>query len=157
IDFLRKKMGDKVQLSAVVKANAYGHGIEEIVPLFEKHGVNHFSVFSYNEALRVYKSLSTRHPIMIMGWISDECLKDVIKKGIEFYVFNVDRLKTALTFARQLKIKAKIHLEVETGMNRSGLSSDELESVVSILLKNEAFFTLSGFCTHLAGAESISN
>ena len=47
IRFLKKKMGSKVRISSVVKANAYGHGIEQIVPLFQKAGIDHFSVFLY--------------------------------------------------------------------------------------------------------------
>ena len=68
IDFLRSKLGENVRISAVVKANAYGHGIEQVVPVFEKYGIDHFSVFYYSEAVRVYNSLSKPKPIMVMGW-----------------------------------------------------------------------------------------
>jgi alanine racemase len=157
IAFLKKKMGNKVILSAVVKANAYGHGIEQIVPLFEKQGINHYSVFSYSEAIRAYNSLSKPQTIMIMGWISDENMTDVIEKGIEFFIFNIERLQIAVKYAKQLDIKANIHLEAETGMNRSGLDMDELSSAIAIIKENEAYINVAGFCTHLAGAESISN
>ncbi len=157
VAFLKKKMGQKVIISAVVKANAYGHGIEQIVPLFEKHGINHFSVFSYEEAIRVYNSLSEPQTIVIMGWISDENMSDVIEKGIEFYIFNVERLQLAITCARKLNIKASIHLEAETGMNRSGLDMAELNLSILMIKENAAFINVVGFCTHLAGAESISN
>ncbi len=53
IEFLRKEIGPKAELSIVVKGNAYGHGIENIVPLAEQNGVRHFSTFSADEALRV--------------------------------------------------------------------------------------------------------
>ncbi|MGV8964620.1 MAG: alanine racemase [Candidatus Saccharimonadaceae bacterium] len=157
VTFLKKKMGQHVKISAVVKANAYGHGIEQIVPLFEKHGINHYSVFSYEEAIRVYKSLRESQTIMIMGWISDKNMADVIKKGIEFVIFNIERLQVALAYAKQLNIKANIHLEAETGMNRSGLDTDELNSAISIIKENQEYIDVVGFCTHLAGAESISN
>ena len=157
VAFLKKKMGSKVIVSAVVKANAYGHGIEHIVPLFEKHGINHFSVFSYSEAIRVYNSLSEPQTIMIMGWIADGDMVDVIEKGIEFFIFNIERLQIALTTAKKLHLKANIHLEAETGMNRSGLDIDELPKAISIIKENEEYFNVVGFCTHLAGAESISN
>lgn len=157
VGFLKKKMGSKVLISAVVKANAYGHGIEQIVPLFEKHGINHFSVFSDREAFRVFNSLSEPKPILIMGWIADENMTDVIQKGIEFFVFNIERLQIALASAKKLNLKANIHLEAETGMNRSGLNTDELNTAISIIKNNEEYFDVAGFCTHLAGAESISN
>ena len=157
IQFLKKKLGPKVKISTVVKANAYGHGIEQIVPLFEKHGIDHFSVFDYGEAVRVYDSLVSPASIMIMGWICDDNMEEAISKGLEFFVFNLDRLKVALEAAKKLNIKAKIHLEAETGMNRSGLDVRELREAISIILENEEFFEIAGFCTHLAGPESISN
>jgi len=157
LTFLKKKMGKNVILSAVVKANAYGHGIEQIVPLFEKYGIEHYSVFSYSEAIRVYNSLSESSTIMIMGWISDEEIIAAIEKKIEFYIFNTERLQLAIICARQLNVKANIHLEAETGMNRSGLDMDELNLAISMIKENEEFINVVGFCTHLAGAESISN
>ncbi|MDP1623237.1 MAG: alanine racemase [Bacteroidales bacterium] len=157
IDFLKKKLGKNVKISAVVKANAYGHGIEHIVPLFEKHGIDHYSVFYYSEAVRVLNSLSGHSTIMIMGWISDENIKDAIENGFEFFVFNIERLQVALENAKKLKIKAKIHLEAETGMNRSGLNAKVLNEAISMIIENKEFFEVVGFCTHLAGPESISN
>lgn len=157
ISFLRSRFDDKVKISAVVKANAYGHGIEQIVPVFEKYGIDHFSVFYYSEAIRVYNCLSKPRAIMVMGWLSDENIRDAINKGIEFFVFNIDRLNTTIKFARELDVKAKIHLETETGMNRSGLDFKELDSAIDIIKENLSYLEIMGFCTHLAGAESISN
>jgi len=53
INFIRKKIGDDAILSSVVKANAFGHGIETFVPMAEKAGVKHFSVASSYEAWEV--------------------------------------------------------------------------------------------------------
>tara|TARA_R110001583_G_scaffold50022_2_gene156213 strand:- start:1921 stop:3075 length:1155 start_codon:yes stop_codon:yes gene_type:complete len=157
ISFLRSKFGDKVKISAVVKANAYGHGIEQVVPVFEKYGIDHFSVFYYSEAVRVYNCLAKPRSIMVMGWLSDENIRDAIEKGIEFFVFSIERLNTAIKFARELNLKAKIHLEAETGMNRSGLDFKEFDCAIDIIKENLSYIELSGFCTHLAGAESVSN
>lgn len=157
IKFLKSKLGEKVKISSVVKANAYGHGIEQIVPLFENEGINHFAVFNYNEAVRVQKSLKNEAEIMIMGWIDEKNIEKAIIKGFDFYIFNIERLKIALNFAKSLNIKAKIHIEAETGMNRSGLNTEELTQTINIIKENEESFEIKGFCTHLAGAESISN
>lgn len=157
IRFLKSKLGEKVKISSVVKANAYGHGIEQIVPLFENEGIQHFSVFNYNEAVRVQKSLKNSAEIMIMGWIDEKNIKDAIAKGFDFFIFNVERLKTALHFSKELNLKANIHIEAETGMNRSGLNLEELTETIEIIKNNEESFEIKGFCTHLAGAESISN
>ncbi|MBE0651341.1 MAG: alanine racemase [Bacteroidales bacterium] len=157
IRFLRKKLGPQVKISSVVKANAYGHGIEQIVPLFEKYGIDHFSVFDFTEAERVCQSLTGDCNIMIMGWIPDDRMDNVLKKGFEFVVFSLERLNLALKVARALNLKARIHLEVETGMNRSGLNGKELNQAIETIINNREHFEVRGFCTHLAGPESISN
>jgi alanine racemase len=157
ISFLRSKLGDKIRISAVVKANAYGHGIEQIVPVFNKYGIDHFSAFYYSEAIKVYNSLKKPSTIVIMGWLCDNSLRDAIGKGIEFFVFNLERLIFAIKYARELNLKAKIHLEAETGMNRSGLNLSDLKDAIKIIKENEEYIEISGFCTHLAGAESVSN
>ncbi|MBE0655856.1 MAG: alanine racemase [Bacteroidales bacterium] len=156
VAFLRKKLG-KTRISAVVKSNAYGHGIEQIVPLFEKEGIDHFSVFDFHEALRVDDSLRSEATIMIMGWVSNEDIGEAIGRNYEFFVFNLERLEAALREARQRNKCARVHLEVETGMNRSGLNEKNLKEAVKLIRENRDHLSIAGFCTHLAGPESISN
>lgn len=157
IHFLKEKLGVNVKISAVVKANGYGHGIEQVVPLFEKNGIDHYSVFYYSEALQVFNSLSQPASIMVMGWMSEESIIDAISKGVEFFVFNIERLESAVKYAKEVNGKAQIHLECETGMNRSGLNTEELKQAISMIKENLAYVEIAGFCTHLAGAESVSN
>jgi alanine racemase len=157
IAFLKEQLGPEVKISSVVKANAYGHGIEQMIPLLEKEGINHFSVFDYDEAVRVKKSLAKSASVMIMGWIADEDLGDAIKLGFDFFVFDLRRLKMARKLAQNLNLKAKIHLEVETGMNRSGLERKELRDAVAYIKQYSQHFSVEGVCTHLAGPESIAN
>ncbi|MCG2761148.1 MAG: alanine racemase [Candidatus Delongbacteria bacterium] len=144
-------------MSSVVKANAYGHGINEFAPLVEAEGINHFSVFDYHEALKLHKVLNKNSTIMIMGWIGKNNLEDVIRKGFEFFVFDPERLEQAVEIARYINIPAKIHLEVETGMNRSGLNKREFIKALNFINENKSSVIVSGLCSHLAGAESIAN
>jgi len=157
ISWLKNNLGDKIRISSVVKANAYGHGIEQIVPLFEREGIDHFSVFDFYEAVRVKNSVKEFSDVVIMGWIADENLKEAINSGFEFFVFTVERLHLAKKYAEELDLKAKIHIEVETGMNRSGLNKRQLNAAIRYIKENEKYFKVVGFCTHLAGAESIAN
>lgn len=152
---LHKLLGKKTILSSVIKGNAYGHGIEKYVPLAEELGVKHFSVFSADEALRALRA-STNHPtIMIMGMIDDEELAWAIRNHVEFYVTDVERLKKVRDTAAEIGIPARIHLQVETGMNRMGLEMNQIDCVLPFLANPNIEFT--GLCTHYAGAESIAN
>ncbi len=157
INFLKKEMGKNVKISSVVKGNAYGHGIKEFIPIAEECGMNHFSVYSADEALEVYKCANEKSQIMIMGVVEGEQIEWAINSGIEFYVFDFDRLNKAIECAKKLKRKAKIHIEIETGMNRTGFLGEDLRKVFNILKDNQDASIIEGLCTHFAGAESIAN
>jgi alanine racemase len=157
INFIRKKTGPKAIFSSVVKADAFGHGINTFVPIAEKAGVRHFSVASGYEAWEVSQACTQDSSIMIMGILYDEDLEWVINQGIEFFVFDLPRLRKAKKVAEDIGKKAIIHLEVETGGNRTGLDESELDTALAILKKNREFLQFEGFCTHFAGIESLSN
>ncbi len=157
IDFLKKEMGENVIISSVVKGNAYGHGIKEFVPMAEECGLNHFSVYSADEALEVFKHSKKNPKIMIMGMVEGDELEWAINKGVEFYVFDIDRIQQAVMYASRQKQKAKIHIEIETGMNRTGFSGEYLRKVFNIIRANQNVLHVEGICTHFAGAESIAN
>lgn len=157
IKFLKELMGKQVRISSVVKGNAYGHGIAPFVSMANDCGINHFSVFSADEALEIYKTLGKNCTIMIMGLVDDEALTWAISNDIEFFVFEEKRLLDAVRISKELGKPAKIHIELETGMNRTGFSEDALPAVIDILKKNTQNLELKGLCTHYAGAENISN
>ncbi len=155
--FIRDLIGPNCILSSVVKGNAYGHGIEPFTEMLLGEGVQHFSVFSAGEAKRVFSVSGNKANIMIMGHLYDDELKWAIENEIEFFVFDSVRLEKALKIGRSINKKAIIHLELETGMNRTGFDQDALRAILPILKSYEDFYTLRGMCTHYAGAESISN
>jgi len=156
IDFLKTTLGDSCQLSAVVKGNAYGHGIKTYVPVAEKCGVNHFSVFSADEAFKAKEVLNGSR-LMIMGFVDQSDLQWAIEHDISFFVFDQGRLEAAIAVAKKLQKPARIHIEFETGMNRTGLTKEELKPIIQILKTNQEHLIVEGFCTHYAGAESIAN
>ncbi|TVR40769.1 MAG: alanine racemase [Bacteroidia bacterium] len=157
IRYLKKIIGKDARFSSVVKGNAYGHGVENIVPLAEEAGVRHFSVFSAREANDVLNVIGKGSQIMIMGLLDDEEIEWAISNDIEFFVFDMDRLGRAIETARMLRKKARIHVEVETGFNRTGFEYDRMPDLVSYLKEQQEHFILEGLCTHYAGAESLSN
>jgi len=157
LDFLRKMIGDEVLLTSVVKGNAYGHGIEEFCPLVMEAGVKHFCTYSADEAYRVWKATKGEAKIIVMGYKSVEALDWMIENGIEFFVFEESYLKESQIVAKKLGKTAEVHLELETGMNRTGIAIDRLEKVLEFINRYANELHLQGICTHFAGAESISN
>lgn len=157
IQYIQSRLPEGTLLSAVCKGNAYGHGIEPIVQIAEGEGIRHFSVFSSAEARRVQASIKKESTIMIMGYLSNEELPWAIASDIQFYVFEFDRLQAALAAAKKANKKALIHIEVETGMNRTGFEEERLPELFEFLHQNQEHIQIEGLCTHYAGAESISN
>lgn len=157
LSFIRNILGDKSRLSCVVKGNAYGHGYREYIPLIEANGVNHFSVFSADEAYEVQKNTTGDVELMIMGMVAGAGLEWAIEHGVHFFVFDLPRLREALKYAQRVGKPALLHLEVETGMNRTGLESEELWEAIELCREHSEHLQVRGLCTHLAGAESIAN
>lgn len=157
IAFLRNVFGEKTIISSVVKGNAYGHGLKEFVEMAFANGVTHFSVFDVEEAKIVFDTLENKVTILIMGFVADDDLEWVIKNQIEFFVFERYRLAKTSKIAKKLKQKAIVHIEVETGMNRTGFELRTVSKVAKYLIKEKENIYFKGLCTHYAGAESIAN
>ncbi|WP_439488076.1 alanine racemase [Algoriphagus sp.] len=157
IRYIRSEIGPNPVISAVVKGNAYGHGIHQMVEIAEKAGIRHFSAFSSDEAWEVWEKSKKGSEIMILGMLHLEELEKLIKTGISFYVFDFERLNRAISVSKEIGIPAKVHIEVETGFHRTGFDWDQREKLAGLLQKNNQFITLEGLCTHYAGAESVSN
>ena len=157
IRYLKKIAGKNVRISSVIKGNAYGHGIDNMVPLAEEAGIRHFSVFSAREALQTHSVRSPESHIMIMGHLDEQELSWAIENGIEFFVYDHDRLNKSLELAARINKKARLHIEAETGFHRTGFAYGDMPSVVKKLKQNQDHLVLEGLCTHYAGAESLAN
>ena len=157
VDFIRSIIGSDCRLSFVIKGNAYGHGIEQMVPMAEEVGIRLFSVFSSDEAARALVVKGKASHIMIMGYISDEMLPWAIENGISFYITSMDRLTATREAVKNSTADALVHLELETGFNRTGLTMSDLQEVVQIVKNARGRIQVVGTATHYAGAESIAN
>lgn len=157
LKFFRQLLGSEIRFCSVIKGNAYGHDIATFLPMAESCGVDRFAVFSAEEALAADQCRRPDTELLILGYIDNAELEWAIERGIAFYVSDLDRLRAAENAANKVGCGARIHLELETGMNRTGLGGEELESAAAACLANPAQLQVEGLCTHLAGAESVAN
>jgi alanine racemase len=157
LDFIRSFTGPDVKFCSVIKGNAYGHGIEEFAGLAQTYGADYFAVFSADEAERLLKVIKQPSTIIIMGYLADDALEWAINHDIEFFVFEKERLEAAVSAARKCKKPALVHIEIETGMNRTGFVGSEITSVLNYISINKPHVIVKGVCTHYAGAESFEN
>ena len=157
LNFIRNHINKRSKISSVVKGNAYGHGIKEFVSLAESEGIDHFSVFSADEAEKVFNCKKPGTRIMIMGWLEDEQVEWAIENDIEFYIFDLNFVNEVIEASKKVNKPAKVHIEVETGMNRTGFINKSLKKLLGLIDENRECFNIRGLCTHYAGAESIAN
>ncbi len=157
VRFLQRHVGPDVRLCSVIKGNAYGHSIRHFFPLAERCGVRHFAVFSADEALAALTARTAGSAVMIMGAIDDDELAWAVENDVAFFVFDLPRLRAALAVAEQVGRPARVHLELETGLHRTGLEQPELEHALDLVSASPTALHVEGTCTHLAGAECASN
>ena len=158
IDYIRTRVAPDTELGVVMKGNAYGHGIEALTELAIAENITTFFVFSAYEAYRVKCSCQNKPVrVIIMGYIHEDSIAWAIEEDIELFVFDLQRLNRVIFEAKRLDKPAKIHLEVETGMNRTGFERDNLKEVGKAILSGGDTIQVKGLCTHFAGAEEVAN
>ncbi|OGM15176.1 alanine racemase [Candidatus Woesebacteria bacterium RBG_19FT_COMBO_42_9] len=141
-------VGAKTKIGCVIKANAYGHGIREVVEIL-KDTTDWFCVDNIEEAL-IVRELSNK-PIVILGYTPLSRMKEAIEKNISMVVYNRESINKIVNL--NLPIKAKLHIKIETGLNRQGVGKEALLTLSKHILKNEKRMFLEGVSTHFANIE----
>ncbi len=132
----------------VLKSNAYGHGLKEIAKLLNKTSAPIVAVDSFPEAQVVYKYF--KRDVLILGEMPHHAYKYLHFSKTEVVVYNTDTLKYLSRFGK----KIKIHLFINSGMNREGI-----QNFGTFLLKNKDYLdrvSIVGICSHLASADEVS-
>ena len=142
------KYNDYEYYIGVVKGNAYGHGFG-IVPTLIKNGVNYFAVATTSEALAIRK-IDSEIPILIMEPVSIYEIELCMQYNITITISNADYFEMLSDVHVNSDLALKIHLKLDTGLNRLGIDDrSQLERVYEQLLSREDFY-LEGIFTHLA-------
>ncbi len=153
----KKLIGPKVLLMPVIKANAYGHGFLKVAKILQiTKEVDRICVVNLDEAVELIKNKITKKPILILSFFDNqdsEKLNLAIKNKIIFPLYD---LKNALILNRagdRLKKKIKVHLKIDTGTSRLGISPAEALGFVKALQKFK-HLKLEGLWSHFASSES---
>ncbi|MEZ4807646.1 MAG: alanine racemase [Flavobacteriales bacterium] len=154
--FIRQRL-DGARLCSVVKGNAYGHGISTFVPMAMDAGVDYFAVYSADEAYALLNAVEGAPKVFIMGMTEGDALDWAIEHGVECCIHRTGQLDDALRSAARIGERCRIHVELETGMHRTGFAQSEMPHVIERLKNASGSYVLTGLFTHFAGAESSSN
>ena len=149
---LRAGSGKGVLACAVVKANAYGHGVAQIASLLPS--AEWFGVNSLEEGLQL-RSFGITRPVILLGHVPLADLDTAIDADLSLTVYNretIQKLSSRKTVARS----AKVHVKVDTGTARQGVLPEDLEDFLR-LVKDARGVTLEGLSTHYANIEDTLN
>ncbi|HPF95271.1 MAG TPA: alanine racemase [bacterium] len=136
---------------AMIKANAYGHGLLVSAKLAQEVGIALLGVDSIEEAQQL-RGEGIDTPIIIMGFIPEDQLVDLdALENVSITCYHREYLRVL----RQLKRQVGIHLPIETGLSRQGITLKELPDFLDDIKKNDLF--LEGLYSHLANVEDVAD
>ncbi|MCX7808691.1 MAG: alanine racemase, partial [Deltaproteobacteria bacterium] len=135
---------------AVVKADAYGHGLEAVASALEAEGVAGFGVALAEEGLEL-RRLGIRAPILVLNGVYGRYHREVLEARLVPVVYDLDQVEAFEMAARDSCVE--VHLKIDTGMSRLGVPWREVESFLNALSRHRRCI-ISGLMTHLAAADS---
>lgn len=130
---IRKITKKDTLITAVVKANAYGHGSIEAAKVFLENGADRLAVATLSEAIELRKA-KIYAPILVLGYIPKSQYSLAIKWNISQTIYNYESAKILSNISQDLGEKSIIHIKIDTGMGRLGFlpKDDSVEDIVKI-------------------------
>jgi len=137
-------------IAPVLKSNAYGHGLPTVAKVLDTAGAPYFCVDSLYEAYELQKS-NVRTPILIMGYTNPRNLM-VKKLPFTFTVYD----KETIAVLNKYQPGARVHIFVDTGMHREGITMDDLSAFLNTV-RNFNNIKIEGLMSHFAASDQYTN
>lgn len=136
----------------ILKANAYGHGLVRIAKLMEKEGADYLGVAVLEEGILLRES-GVKTPILVLGGVLGNQVPHFIRYGLTITASSITKLQQVNEAAEHMGVRAKVHLKVDTGMERIGVHYYNAESFLETALQCR-HVEVEGIFTHFANADS---
>jgi alanine racemase len=140
-----------VPVMAIVKANAYGHGLVPVAHHLQAQGVEQLGVAFVEEGMALRRAGITV-PILVLGGILGRQVAQLIQHDLEITVSSLDKLRKVEAAAERLGRKAVIHLKIDTGMERIGVHSYSCAAMIEAAVASQ-WCEVKGVYSHLACAD----
>lgn len=149
---IKEYTNGKVEIAPVIKADAYGEGATHFKQILEENEIKILSVALTDEAIELRKA-NFNQEILVLNELSESDLEDIIKYNLipKISVYEIANKLNDLAIKAQKKVN--IHIEIDTGMGRSGINPSEAESYVENL-KKLSNLNIEGIFTHFASADT---
>ena len=142
------------ELLAVVKADAYGHGLEQVVPACRDAGVEWFAVHSADEVAAL-RRLPFAGPILAMGYLTPAQVAAVVDPRVHVLLSAEGVLDALAAHARRLGVRLPVHVKVDTGTHRQGVPPQDAAEFAA--RAQAAGLEVAGVATHFANIEDTTD
>lgn len=148
LDEIRRRVGAPRGIMAIVKANAYGHGMSAMAREAVKWGVQALGVATTDEALELRETQGCGEiPILVMGPTLPADAEVLLRNDISVAIGNIGLLREHLAAGRRLDMLPRLHVKIDTGMGRYGFRQDDLSFLDELKAMPQA---LEGVMTHFS-------
>lgn len=151
LDIVKKHSG-KAKLCLPVKANAYGHGLVAIAQTAVAWGVDYLGVSCLQEGA-LLRQAGITIPIIVFGAIHQEQIPELLANDLELTIASGYKAELVANYCKQVNKQCKVHLEIDTGMCRTGVRPETGMSVLDYL-NEEPCFEVVGIYSHFATADN---
>ena len=148
---VKATLGPGVALMAMVKANGYGHGFELATAAALEGGATWLGVSSPAEALQ---AVPFGVPVLVVGATPDRFYPAMLDAGVELTVFDAESVESLARAAAQAGRRARVHVKIDSGMNRLGAQVADLEPLRRALQDARDNVEITGIFTHFADSEA---
>ncbi|GAA0432707.1 alanine racemase [Virgibacillus salarius] len=152
VSAFRNHIGKQTKLMAVVKADGYGHGAVEVANEAIVAGADYLAVALLDEAIQLRRA-GIDFPILVLGYTHPAGVRTAIEQDITLTIFTEEAAIKVKHEAEVLQKPARIHLKIESGMNRIGVNSKE-KAIQVVEAATSDYVILEGAFTHFADADN---
>jgi len=150
----KARIGAGVKLAAVVKANAYGHGLVETSRVVLEAGADWLAINTVDEAA-LLRNEGFQAPMICLAYVPYSLLEEAVALDVRLTVYNRETIDRLGAIADRLKRVARLHIKVETGTNRQGVSGEDLPRLAQAV-RRHSYLNLEGLSTHYANIEDVT-
>lgn len=150
------RLGMGSRLAAVVKSNAYGHGVELLAPAALEAGAGLLAVVNLAEGVELRDVVGNETEILVLGHVPHGGFDVAAEKDLQLTIYDPDDLPRLEAAARRVGRPIRVHLKLETGTHRQGLPEDQLFELARAVAARPSL-ELAGLSTHFADIEDTTD
>ena len=155
VNEIRRLISPDVLLAPCVKANAYGHGLVQMAKLLSECRVDWLCINSLDEAHRI-RNAGVQLPLLILNSLHHDSFDAAIRLNVRFFLYDLNSAHKLSRVASRLRIKAKVHVKVDTGMSRQGVLASDYEQFMRDVSALDNVH-VEGVATHFATSDQTND